>query len=125
MNQVLAIQKVQQKITKAITGGSYSDPKATLSLLKEIQNDLQVFLDNGIDFKIVVDSLDDSIYITDKEGKVLYVNPAHEKNTDIRPEEVLGKSTQEIVSDGSLFTGGATMKFAAAPIAIPIIATQI
>ena len=109
MNQVLAIQKVQQKITKAISGGCCSDPAATLVLLKEIQNDLQVFLDNGIDFKIVVDSLDDSIYITDKEGKVLYVNPAHEKNTDIRPEEVIGKSTQDIVNDGSLFTGGATM----------------
>lgn len=80
MNQVLAIQKVQKKIRVALECGSYNDATQMLALLKEIDNDLQVFLDTGIDFKIVVDALDDSIYITDKDGKVMYVNPAHKKH---------------------------------------------
>nr|WP_281247630.1 PAS domain-containing protein [Hornefia porci] len=62
-----------------------------------------------MDFKVVVDSLDDSIYITDKEGRVMYVNPAHKKNTNIEPEEVLGRLTGDIVREGTLFTGGSTM----------------
>lgn len=108
MNQVLAIQKVQKKIRVALECGSYNDATQMLALLKEIDNDLQVFLDTGIDFKIVVDALDDSIYITDKDGKVMYVNPAHKKNTSILPEEVLGRYTSDIVKEGNLFTGGAT-----------------
>lgn len=109
MNQVLAIQKVQDKIKKAIDNKSYEQAGETLDLLNEIFTDLQVFLDNGIDFKIVVDALDDSIYITDKDGKVLYVNPAHQKNTGIAPDEILGRNTSDIIEEGKLFTGGATM----------------
>lgn len=107
MDQVLAIQKVKEKIRKAIENKESMDSEKTVDFLKEIDHDLQVFLDNGIDFKIVVDSLDDSIFITDHEGKCLYVNPAHQRNTTILPEEVLGRKVSEIVSEGKLFTGGA------------------
>ena len=68
-----------------------------------------MFLAQGIDFKIVVDALDDSIFITDKEGTCLYVNPAHQRNTEILPEEVLGRKVSDITAEGKLFTGGATM----------------
>ncbi len=69
----------------------------------------RVFLAQGIDFKIVVDTLDDSIFITDKDGVCLYVNPAHQRNTTILPEEVLGRKVSDIVAEGTLFTGGATL----------------
>ncbi|MGF6375906.1 TyrR family helix-turn-helix protein [Clostridiales Family XIII bacterium PM5-7] len=109
MNQVLAIQMVKEKLQKAIASGTNTDSVAMLNLLKEVDNDLQVFLEQGIDFKIVVDSLDDSIFITDKDGRVMYVNPAHEINTSILPEEVLGRTVNDIVEEGKLFTGGATL----------------
>lgn len=63
----------------------------------------------GIDFKIVVDSLDDSVMITDKDGTVLYVNPAYEKNTEIRSDEVIGRTVQSILDEGKLFTGGSAL----------------
>ena len=109
MNQSLAIQNIKEKIQNAIDRKSYEDSGAMLKFLQEIDTDLQVFLDQGIDFKIVVDSLDDSIFITDKNGVCLYVNPAHRRNTEILPEEVIGKSVEDIVSEGKLFTGGAVM----------------
>ena len=38
--------------------------------LKKIDNELQYFLEKDIDFKEVVDGLDDSIFITDAQGDV-------------------------------------------------------
>lgn len=109
MNQALAIQQVTEKIEKAIENECYTDSEKSLNLLKEIYTDLQYFFQEGIDYKIVVDSLDDSIYITDNEGKCIYVNPAYRRNTGILPEEVLGRSIYDIVEEGKLFTGGATV----------------
>ncbi|MFR1725038.1 sigma-54 interaction domain-containing protein [Emergencia timonensis] len=109
MDQVLAIQKVKEKIRKTLDSGEYQDGKKMADFLQEIDHDLEVFLAQGIDFKIVVDALDDSIFITDKEGTCLYVNPAHQRNTEILPEEVLGRKVSDITAEGKLFTGGATM----------------
>lgn len=109
MDQVLAIQKVKEKIRKTLDSGEYRDGKKMADFLQEIDHDLEVFLAQGIDFKIVVDALDDSIFITDKEGTCLYVNPAHQRNTEILPEEVLGRKVSDITAEGKLFTGGATM----------------
>ena len=104
MDQVIAIQKVLEKIDAAL-----KSPDDHPEILPEIRHDLEVFLTTGVDFKVVVDALDDSIFITDKDGRVIYVNPAHYKNTGILPEEVLGRLTSEIIEKGDLFTGGATM----------------
>ncbi len=106
MDQVLAINSVCKKITENLS--TIDNPK-TKYFLEEILNDLKVFLDKGIDFKEVVDNLDDSILITDKDGKVLYINPAYEKNTGILPDEVLHRYIKDILDEGNLFTGGATM----------------
>lgn len=106
MDQVLAIIKVCDKISKSLP--EMKDPLCS-QLLTELRSDLQVFLEKGIDFKEVVDHLDDSIFITDGEGKVLYVNPAYEQNTGILPDEVLYRYVSDILAEGKLFTGGATM----------------
>lgn len=109
MDQVLAICDVKEKILSALENDDYRDASKTKKLLDEIIVDLDAFLTLGIDFKHVVEALDDSIFITDKNGICMYVNPAHQRNTEILPEEVLGRDVHEIVEDGSLFTGGATL----------------
>lgn len=107
MDQVLAIRKVREKIDRIIAGLGQDDP-VKASLL-EIYNDLEVFHDKGIDFKDVVDTIDDSICISDDTGRVIYVNPAYEAHTGISPEEILGRNVADIVREGVLFTGGATL----------------
>ena len=109
MDQVLAICDIKKKISLAIESGVCKDPDKTLALLDEISEDLNAFLTLGIDFKHVVEALDDSIYITDSDGNCMYVNPAHQRNTTILPEEVLGRNIRDILADGNLFTGGATL----------------
>lgn len=105
MDQVLAICKVREKLK--ILEENLQDC-ASKSSVREIFDDLGAFLDKGIDFKEVVDSLDDSIFITDNEGLVLYVNPAYEKNTGVHSDEVLNKYVPDLVAK-KVFTGGATM----------------
>lgn len=109
MDQVLAIKQIQDKINKALEQEKACPSDDCSALLQEIASDLDVFLAKGIDFKIVVDSLDDSIFITDKDGLILYVNPAYQNNTGIKYDEVVGRTVQDIIKEGKLFKGGATL----------------
>lgn len=109
MDQVLAIKHIQEKIKRALEQEHTPKTSECRALLSEISSDLDAFLANGIDYKIVIEHLDDSVFITDNNGKVLYVNPAYESNTGITYDEVVGRTVQSIVEEGTLFTGGATL----------------
>lgn len=104
MNQYLAICNIRSLLLDTIRQSR--DEKIT-EQLKKIDNELQYFLEKDIDFKEVVDGLDDSIFITDAQGNVLYVNPAYTKNTEILPEEVLGHNISQLIGKDKLYTGGA------------------
>ena len=62
MNQYLAIYQVRQMLQKLISETADAD---LADKLKNIDHQLNYFLDKGIDFKQVVDGIDDSIFITD------------------------------------------------------------
>ena len=83
-----------------------STPELT-EKLSEIRRELLCFLEHDIDFKEIIDGLDDSIFITDNKGIVLYVNPAYTKNTGVLPGEVLGRNVSELIGKDKIYTGGA------------------
>jgi transcriptional regulator with PAS, ATPase and Fis domain len=66
-------------------------------------------IEETIDYHLIIENMDVNLFLTDGEGKVLYVNPTYVKNTRIQPEEVLGRYVKDILSEGKLFKGGATM----------------
>lgn len=103
MDQYLAIRTIRTKLREVTA--SLKEPGAIKSL-EEIDGDLQVFHEYGIDFKEVADSLDDSLLITDAHGVVIYLNPAYTRNTGIEPEEVMGRDVQSLICEG-LMSGGA------------------
>ena len=74
MNQYSAIREVR-RLLRAVM--EQSQRPELIEQLEEIDVRLKAFHDRGIDFKEVVDGLDDSIMITDAEGTVLYINPAY------------------------------------------------
>ena len=78
-----------------------------LNGLEDGMNDLSV---NGIDFRAVADNLDDSLVIADGEGRYVYTNPSYTRNTGIRPEQIIGRTAEEIEADGSLFKRGAAIE---------------
>ena len=104
MDQYLASRNVMAMLQQVIQ--AVDDPSAT-EQLQMIDDRLAVFHDTGIDFKEVVDGLDNSILITDADGMVLYINPAYTRNTGITEEDVLCKKIQSLIGPDKLFTGGA------------------
>ena len=104
MNQYLAIRQIRSKLRDLI-----QDPSASgfAPRLMEIDRELERFLDRGIDFKEVVDELDDSIFITDDQGNVLYVNPAYTRNTGVPSEKVLNRNVRDLIGKDKVYTGGA------------------
>lgn len=104
MNQYLAICQIRDMLRELISESSDSD---LTEKLQAIDQELNYFLDRGIDFKQVVDGLDDSIFITDNEGNVLYINPAYTKNTGISPDRVVGHNIYDLINKDKLYTGGA------------------
>lgn len=104
MDQYLAIRNIRAKVRDLMS--SAVGPDLTEKLL-EIDHELEVFHDSGVDFKEVVDSLDDSLLVTDGEGVVMYINPAYTRNTGITPEEVLNRKVHDLIGKDKLFTGGA------------------
>lgn len=96
MNQYKAIYQIRKMLQNLVTEYADSDSQLTQKL-KTIDQELNYFLDRGIDFKQIVDELDDSIFITDKEGNVLYVNPAYTRNTGITPERVLNHNVHDLI----------------------------
>lgn len=54
-------------------------------------------------YKEVLDSLLDGVYVTDEKGVTLYVNPAYCKHIGVSPQELLGRPVDEIAGEGVLF----------------------
>ncbi|EPR40383.1 putative sigma54 specific transcriptional regulator [Desulfovibrio sp. X2] len=61
---------------------------------------LQSMRELSREFRAIIDSSFDGIYITDGEGKTLLINRAYERITGIRAAEVVGRTMAELVSEG-------------------------
>ena len=109
MNQTKSIQQIMNQINLAMKEEVYLSPDGAKDLLEKILKDLTEFHKLGVDFKDVIDALDDSILITDADSKVIYINPNYKNNTGIDPDLLLGKKVSDIVESGYPFTGGAVL----------------
>jgi len=78
--------------------GNISSHKEFWEGLQQVLNELTVAKD--LDFREIGDHLYDGIYITDGDGKTLYVNAAYTRITGIQPDEVIGKYVHELVNQG-------------------------
>ena len=97
------IQKLEGLCTQS---GQISGPVA--AAIAEAAADLKDYARENLNFFEIVEHLDHSIFVTDGEGNVLYVNPAYSRNTNVQPEDVLGRNVFDIVREGKIFTGGAS-----------------
>lgn len=80
-----------------------------LAKVRELDRILSIFQERGVDFEEVVENLDESIFITDADGIVRYINPAYTRNTGITKEDVLDRDIREVLGPGKLITGGAVL----------------
>ena len=103
MNKYQAICQIRDMLSEPMEQSS--DPAITRQL-HAIDAKLQYFLEKDVDFKKVVDCLDDGVFITDNQGNVLYVNPAYTKNTGIQPERVINHNVRDLTGKDKVYTGG-------------------
>ncbi len=60
-------------------------------------------VERSLDYRRVLDSLLDGVYVTDSAAVTRYVNPAYCKHMGITPDRVLGRSVTELAQTGDLF----------------------
>lgn len=106
MNQKKSIYRIRKQLDSLIQ--SVEDSEIKQKLL-EIDREMDHFHSLKIDFKEIIDGLDDSIFIVDKDGIVLYTNPAYTQNTGIEMERVLNRSITDLIQKDHIFSGGALL----------------
>ena len=84
------------------------DGKMDIARFQEMLGDMDALLADGIDFREIVENIDESVFITDGQGYVIYTNPAYHRNTGVPREDVMHRYVQDIVASG-VFNGGATL----------------
>lgn len=89
---------------------TFSDNGDVMHWLDELVDRINDFSVNGIDFRAVADNLDDSLVIADGEGRYIYTNPSYTRNTGIQPEQIIGRTAEEIETEGSIFKRGAAIE---------------
>ena len=98
--QLKQIRQEAQALLDAYT----RDGKLDVARFREMLRDMDGLLADGIDFKEVVENIDESVFITDGQGYVLYTNPAYHRNTGVSREDVMHRYVRDIVASG-VFNG--------------------
>ena len=93
MNNSITVTCLLDTVKDVLDRKEYENPAAMLEFCNKLEQSLASLLEDDIDFKTVINSLDDSILITDSNSKVIYVNPNYKNNTGIAPEQILGKKS--------------------------------
>ena len=75
---------------------------------QELLREMDALTSDGIDFREIVENIDESVFITDGQGNVLYTNPAYHRNTGVTREDVMHRNVRDIIASG-VFNGGATL----------------
>lgn len=110
MNHSVTIKSISSRLNAALNNGIYKDSASIKQLLKDVLKDIEIYSENGIDFRAVADALDDSLVIADGEGRYIYSNPSYTRNTGIYPEMIMGRTAAEIEAEGKIFTHGAAIE---------------
>lgn len=80
-----------------------------ISEYEKVSSELESFKRLNEELDAIIESSYDGLYITDGESRTLRVNQAYERITGIKKKEVLGKRTEDLVSNG-LFKPSVTLE---------------
>lgn len=98
---------IEQLLIKIQNPKQHPNDQEIIDDLGKLQN--QVHNLGEFDFREIGDHLYDGIYISDGNGKTLYINKAYTRITGIQPEEVVGKNVADLEKDG-LYKNAVTLE---------------
>jgi len=90
--------RVIERLQKGDSFDADDDRRMLIDLLEVVMAQLQE--SREFDFREIGDHLYDGIYITDGQGKTMYVNKAYTRITGISAREVVGRYVAELMVDG-------------------------
>lgn len=91
-----SLGKIAEKVDRL---SSTVDTASLRRSISELEARIRADYESQIDFKAIVDASSDGIYISDKDAVVRYVNPAYCRHTLLTPEDLIGKSGQQILDE--------------------------
>lgn len=103
-----SLEKIWKDIEKVFLKAMEKD-KTVKEKYDFIYKEYQEFLNNYFDFKEIADNLFDGIYISNGEGKTLFINEAYTRITGITKEEIIGKNVRDILAKGDIYKGAVTL----------------
>ncbi len=100
-DQLRRYTAVLKRATQQLEGALSEEKTAQIRQeLKALEATMRSDSENEIDFKAIVETSSDGIYIVDKKAIIRYINPAYTQHTKLVPEQVIGKTSQELVEEG-------------------------
>ena len=110
MNDNISLKTIRRKIENALYEAAAKGSREAENFFSELLADIDMYSENGIDFKQIVNSIDDSLVIANGEGRYIFANPSYTRNTGISRDMIVGKTAAEIEAQGSIFTRGAAIE---------------
>lgn len=110
MSSAVTLKSIRNKIETAMLKASATGHREASDFFNELLADIDMYSENGIDFKTIVNAIDDSLVIADGEGRYIYTNPSYTRNTGVSRDMIVGKTAAEIESQGKIFTRGAAIE---------------
>lgn len=98
MEKVLCIDDLERKLEQFQTVLADSDnvKEDILELTEQMVEMFAKYKKEQIDFQMICDHLNTTLFVTDDEGRACYVNPAYEERTGLKKEYILGKTIFEL-----------------------------
>lgn len=98
MKKVLCIEELAKKLEQLQTILSDTDnvKKEVFELMEEMSETLLKYKKEQIDFQMICNHLNTTLFVTDDKGRACYVNPAYEERTGLKKEYILGKTIFEL-----------------------------
>ncbi|WP_286908655.1 sigma-54 interaction domain-containing protein [Clostridium sp. UBA1652] len=107
MNENLITIQVDSETKKKYTdilNKSELSPKVLLDRMMETYN---FRMDSDIDVLLVADTVYDGVYITDKDGIVIYINKGYTRIAGVEEHEIVGRNIQEIWEEKGFYSDAA------------------
>ena len=83
------------RISHLLTEGSEKEEEAN-EIIRSVNALLEGYEEEYIDFQLICDHLEVTLFVTDKQGKIRYVNPSYLKKTGLTEEELIGENAIEM-----------------------------
>ena len=98
MEKVLCIEDLERKLEQfqIILTNSDNVKKDILELTEQMVEMVANYKKTQIDFQLICNHLNTTLFVTDDRGYVCYVNPSYEERTGLKKEYILGKTIYEL-----------------------------